>query len=114
MDWFVDALIDSLKILPILFASYVLIEFVETMMSKRAKLHTLYSSKLGPLVGASFGIIPECGFGIVSTDLYSKGKISVGTLLAIFIATSDEALPLLISNLTTAKIAYIIVALIVT
>lgn len=114
MDWLVDALLDSLKILPILFASYVLIEFVETMMSKKAKLHTLYSPKIGPLVGASFGIIPECGFGIVATDLYSKGKITVGTLIAIFIATSDEALPLLISNLTSTKIAYMIIALIAT
>lgn len=89
------ALIDSLKILPFLLIIYIAIELIETYMSKKtAKAGKGWS----PILGAAFGIIPQCGFSVVATDLYSKKQITVGALLAVFIATSDEAIPVMISN----------------
>ena len=92
-----DALIDSIKILPIPFLAYVLIEFIEIKTSKTIENSKLLKSGYAPLVGAAFGLVPQCGFSVVATDLYTKKKISVGTLLAMYIATSDEAVPILLS-----------------
>ena len=92
-----DALIDSIKILPILFLSYFLIELIELKTSNTIKNTSLLKSKYAPLMGAGLGLIPQCGFSVVATDLYTKRKISVGTLLAMYIATSDEAVPILLS-----------------
>ena len=93
-----DALIDSLKILPFLFLMYFIIEFIETKTVKKFKLSQNQYAKLGPIIGAGFGIIPQCGFGVVATNLFSKNFISIGTLAAIYIATSDEAIPIMIAN----------------
>lgn len=99
MDWFIDALIDSLKLLPFLFIAYIVIELAEVLMSKKAKSGQTYKGKWGAVIGASFGMIPQCGFSVVASDLFSKRKITIGTLIAIFIATSDEALPILFSEI---------------
>ncbi len=112
MEWLLDALIDSAKLLPFLFVSYILIEVVESFTSKKVASSSFYKGKFGPLIGSSFGMIPQCGFSVVATDLYSKQKITVGTLIAIFIATSDEALPILFGNLGNANIGKIILILI--
>lgn len=92
------ALIDSVKILPILFLAYVLIEFIEVKTSKTLEKSKLLKGNLAPLVGASAGLIPQCGFSVIATDLYTKRRISVGVLLAMYIATSDEAIPILLSH----------------
>jgi len=97
LDTLLDALLDSLKILPILFLAYVLIEFVEVKTSKTIESSRLLKGKYAPFIGASAGLIPQCGFSVIATDLYTKKKISVGTLLAMYIATSDEAVPILLS-----------------
>ena len=112
MDWLVDALLDSLKLLPFLLLAYILIELLETYMSKKVVSKKFYKGKFAPLVGAGFGIVPQCGFSVVATDLYSQKKISVGTLIAIFIATSDEAIPILFGKLNSAKVGYTILILI--
>lgn len=114
MDWFVDALLDSLKLLPFLILAYVLIELLETYMSKKVVSKKFYRGKFAPLVGAGFGIVPQCGFSVVATDLYSQKKISMGTLIAIFIATSDEAIPILFGKLGSANVGYTILILIAT
>lgn len=88
--------LDSLKTLPILFLAYVLIEFVEVKTSKTLGHGRLLKGNYAPLIGAGVGLIPQCGFSVVATDLYTKKKISVGTLLAMYIATSDEAIPILL------------------
>ena len=98
-------------LLPFLFVSYVIIEILENACSKKIN-SKFFKGKLAPLVGASFGIVPQCGFSVVATDLYSQKKISVGTLIAIFIATSDEAIPILLSNLTNKTAVYNLLALI--
>ena len=96
-DVLLDSIIDSIKILPILFLTYVLIEFIEIKTSKTLEHSRLLKGGYAPLIGASVGLIPQCGFSIIATDLYTKKRISIGTLLAMYIATSDEAIPILLS-----------------
>lgn len=111
MDWFLHALKHSAILLPFLFVSYILIEVLENSFSKKIN-SKFFKGKCAPLIGASFGIVPQCGFSVVATDLYSQKKITVGTLIAIFIATSDEAIPILLGNLTNTKAVYSLLALI--
>jgi len=92
-----DAFIDSIKILPILFLVYVIIELIEVKTSKTLEHSKLLKGGYAPLIGAGVGLIPQCGFSVIATDLYTKRRISVSTLLAMYIATSDEAIPILLS-----------------
>lgn len=92
-----DAFLDTIKILPVLLLAYVLIEFIELKTSKTIENSRVLKSKYAPLLGAGLGLVPQCGFSVVATDLYTKKKISLGTLLAMYIATSDEAVPILLS-----------------
>lgn len=93
-----DALIDTAKVVPILLIVYYLIEFIEYKYAVKFQNNKLLKGKASPVIGSLIGCIPQCGFSVVSTDLYSKGIISVGALIAVYIATSDEALPLMISE----------------
>lgn len=93
-----DSLLDSLKILPIIFIVYVLIELIEEKSSSSDKFKKLLGSKSAPLFGAVIGVIPQCGFSVVATKLYQGGYILLGTLIAVYFSTSDEALPILISQ----------------
>lgn len=111
MDWLLHALKHSAILLPFLFASYVIIELIEHAFSNKIN-NKFFKGKFAPLIGASFGIVPQCGFSVVATDLYSQKKITVGTLIAIYIATSDEAIPILISNLGNSGVALKLVLLI--
>lgn len=92
------SLIDTAKLLPILFIVYFLIEFLEYKNVFRFKKSKLLTGKASPVIGSLVGSVPQCGFSVVSAELYSERKISVGALIAVFIATSDEALPIMISN----------------
>ena len=97
LDVFLEALIDSLKALPFLLLCFALLEFFEHRAGKKA-LHRLESSKkCGPVFGALAGVLPQCGVSIMASNLYAGGAISVGALLAVFIATSDEALVVMLS-----------------
>lgn len=113
-----DALVDTAKILPLLFVVYYLIELFEFKRSKQFSENKFLKGKLSPIFGSLLGSVPQCGFSIVSTDLFTKGSISVGALIAVYIATSDEAIPLILANpekikwllfLLVIKIAYAIV-----
>lgn len=97
MDAFLDALFDSLKILGLAFLFYFVFSFFE------AKIARFLESKkrLGPLFGSLAGSLPQCGISVVGSDLYADGHISMGTLLAIYLATSDEALPVLFSDFSS-------------
>lgn len=98
LDICLDAVIDCLKILPFLFAVYLFIEFAEHKSSHKFA-HAL--TKLGPfgaVGGAALGCVPQCGFSVMAANLYSGRLISLGTLVAIFISTSDEAVPMIISR----------------
>lgn len=91
-----EALIDTLKLFPILLISYILIEVVENKLSH--KMTKKITSKVAPIAGAALGLVPQCGFSVVATDMFSKKLVSMGTLIAIFIATSDEAVPLILAQ----------------
>ena len=93
-----DTLIDSIKLLPFLFFSYLLIEYIEHKASEKIRGALASSGKYGALAGALLGSIPQCGFSVTAANLYSGRVISIGTLVAVFLATSDEAIPVLISN----------------
>ena len=93
----IDSIIDTIKVFPILFLAYVLIEFIEVKTSKTLEHSRLLKGGFAPLIGAGVGLVPQCGFSVIATDLYTKKRISIGTLLAMYIATSDEAVPILLS-----------------
>lgn len=97
----VHALLHSLKdcavTLPFLFAAYLLLEFFEH--HSEIKLSQILSNKkIGPLGGALAGCIPQCGMGVITAHLFSSGIVSAGALIAVFISTSDEALPVILSH----------------
>lgn len=93
-----DAIIDTAKILPLLFIVYYLIELFEYKCAKKLQQNKLLKGKLSPVFASMVGCVPQCGFSVISSDLFSKKAISIGALISVFIATSDEAIPLLISN----------------
>lgn len=103
LDVIIDAVVDTLKSAPVIVMVYYLMELIEYKHLIRLENNALLKGKLSPIVGASMGIIPQCGISVASTELFAKGKISVGALVAVYIATSDEALPLLLAggNITT-------------
>lgn len=92
-----DTLIDSIKLFPFLFITFIIIELIEHKLGGKSK-EKLKSSNYGPIVGSLLGIVPQCGFGASAVNLYITRIISLGTLIAIFLSTSDEMLPVLIAN----------------
>ena len=93
-----DTLIDALKLVPFLFLTYLLMEYLEHKTGDKTKEVIKKSGKLGPLFGAILGIVPQCGFSVLATNLYITRIISLGTLIAIYLSTSDEMLPILIAE----------------
>ena len=108
IDILLDAIIDSIKILPFLFITYLIMEYIEHKMSEKSKTTIKKAGKWGPLLGSAVGIIPQCGFSASATNLYSARVISLGTLIAVYLSTSDEMIPVFISEkvpiLTLVKI----------
>ena len=98
IDILLDAIIDSAKILPFLFITYLIMEYIEHKMSKKSKTTIKKAGKWGPLLGSAVGIIPQCGFSASATNLYSARVISLGTLIAVYLSTSDEMIPVFISE----------------
>ncbi len=99
LDVFLDALKDSAIVFAFLFVVYVILSFFESKLAKALER----SHKWSPLLGVSFGLIPQCGFSVLAADLYDKKHITIGTLVGVFIATSDEALPIFLSNVDEPK-----------
>ena len=97
-DAVLDALIDSAIAAPFLLAIYLLIEFLERNQKAKQKTVRLLNGKLAPLVASGVGLVPQCGFSVMATDLYCQDYLKMGTLVAFFVATSDEALPILLTN----------------
>ena len=103
-----DALIDSLIAAPFLLAIYLLIEFLEGNERAKQKTVKLLNGKLAPLVAGGVGLVPQCGFSVMATDLYCQNYLKMGTLIAFFVATSDEALPILLTNKNTVGVVWIV------
>ena len=93
-----EVAVDTLKLLPFLFITYLIMEYIEHKTENRAMQLMQDSGKVGPLIGAAVGALPQCGFSAMSASLYSGGMITLGSLIAVFLSTSDEMLPILISN----------------
>lgn len=98
LDVLVDTAIDSLKILPFLLIAYLIIELIEKKAGDRTSRLIQKSGKFGPILGGFLGIIPQCGFSAAAANLFTGRIITMGTLIAIFLSTSDEMLPILISE----------------
>ena len=98
LDVIIDAVVDTLKSMPVIVMVYYLMELVEYKRLIRLEDNKMLNGKLSPILGASMGIIPQCGVSIAATDLFAKGKISVGALVAVYVSTSDEAIPLLLAG----------------
>lgn len=94
-DVLLDAFVDTLKTLPFLFIAFLIIEFLEHKAQDKVKHLFTRAGSAGPLIGTLLGCIPQCGFSVMSANLYSSGIITLGTLIAVFLSTSDEAVILL-------------------
>lgn len=90
--------IETLRILPFLFITYLIMEYIEHKTSEKSKKIIQKSGKFGPVLGAIVGIFPQCGFSVSATNLYAARVITLGTLISVYLATSDEMLPILLTE----------------
>ena len=98
LDIVQDTLIDALKILPFLFITFLLMEFFEHKLSNKSKETIKKSGRFGPILGGIIGAFPQCGFSVAATNLFIGRIITLGTLISVYLSTSDEMLPILISE----------------
>ena len=101
LDIIKDTLIDTIKILPFLFITFLIIELIEHKINNK-KIITK-SKKFGPFFGSVLGVIPQCGISASATNLYATRIISLGTLISVYLSTSDEMLPILLANKTNTN-----------
>lgn len=97
-DIIADSFIDSIKLLPFLLLTYLLMEVLEHKTGNAARNRIKTAGKFGPVWGGLLGVIPQCGFSAAASSLYAGRVITVGTLIAVYLSTSDEMLPILISE----------------
>lgn len=103
LDALLDAVFDSLKILPFLFVTYLIMEYLESHTEDRVRDLVKQAGWMGPFWGGLLGAIPQCGFSAAASNLYAGRAISLGTLIAIFLSTSDEMIPIMISEAVPAS-----------
>lgn len=94
----IDTVLDTLKLIPFLYVAFLIIELFEHKFSKKTMKVIEKSGCYGPILGGVLGIIPQCGFSVIATNLYVSRIITLGTLISIYLSTSDEMLPILISE----------------
>lgn len=111
LDIILDTFIDTLKLIPFLLFAFLIMEYIEHKLNKSSKDKIKDAGKFGPLIGALLGAIPQCGFAVSATNLYATRIISLGTLTAIYLSTSDEMLPILIAEKESVAIIIIILLL---
>lgn len=110
MDILYETFWDSLKLFPFLFVTYLCLEYMEHKTSQKALDFIKKSRFGGPLIGSLCGALPQCGFAAAAANFYAARVIGIGTLLAVFLSTSDEMLPIMISNAVPAKLISQIIA----
>lgn len=98
VDVLTDTAADCLRLLPFLFAAYLAMELIEERAGEKTEAMIHAAGRWGPVLGAGLGAIPQCGFSAAVANLYAGGLITRGTLLAVFLSTSDEMLPILLSH----------------
>jgi hypothetical protein len=94
----IDFLVENLLLLPFLFATYLLLEFLEARAGGALERGLGRTRRFGPVFGALAGAFPQCGFSAAAASLYAGGAVTAGTLISVFLATSDELIPVLISE----------------
>ena len=102
LDCLLDSFLDTLKLLPLLFLTYLLMEYIEHKGNEKMEAVIQRSGRLGPIAGGLLGLIPQCGFAGAAAGFFSSRMITPGTLFAIFLSTSDEMLPLMIASVAPA------------
>ena len=98
LDILKDTIIDAVKILPFLLIAYLIMEYIEHKTTNKTKNAIKKSGKFGPLIGGLLGAFPQCGFSVTATNLYAGRIITLGTLFAVYLSTSDEMLPIMLSS----------------
>ena len=98
IDILLEASIDSIKLIPFLFVTYLIMEYIEHKTKDKTKQAIKKSGKYGPLIGSILGVFPQCGFSVSATNLYAARVITLGTLIAVYLSTSDEMLPIFLSE----------------
>ena len=98
LEILLDAVVDSLKLVPFLLITYLVMEYLEHKTSEKSKEKIKNSGKWGPVIGGILGAVPQCGFSVSATNLYVGRVISLGTLMAVYLSTSDEMIPVFLSE----------------
>lgn len=106
-----DTAIDTIKLLPFLFITYLIMEYIEHKTSNKVKDVIKKSGKFGPLLGAIVGVFPQCGFSVSATNLYAGRVITLGTLISVYLVTSDEMLPILLTEAVPAGTIFTILGI---
>lgn len=107
----IHTFIDTLKLFPFLFIAFLIIELIEHKFSKKTIKIIEKSGRLGPLLGGVLGCFPQCGFSVLATNLYVTRIITLGTLISVYLSTSDEMLPILISHGKNSKTIFSILSI---
>ncbi len=97
-EFILDGLVDTLKLLPYLLITFIILELIEHKFGKKSEKILAKNKKYGPLLGGILGALPQCGFSAMATSLFSSKIITIGTLIAVFLSTSDEMLPIMLSE----------------
>lgn len=98
LDSIIDAFIDTIKIIPYLFVAFLILEFLEHKLSHKNEAFLRKNKKYGPIIGGILGGLPQCGFSTMASSLFSSKVITMGTVVAVFLSTSDEMLPIMVSE----------------
>lgn len=104
----IHTFVENLKLLPFLFLTYLIMEFLEHHTGEKTEKMVQKSGRFGPVIGGALGVVPQCGFSAAASNLYVGGVITVGTLFAIYLSTSDEMLPIFISKAVPMRMILII------
>lgn len=111
LDVIIDTCLDTLKLIPFLLLTYLAMEYLEHKTGQKAQKLVRKAGKFGPAIGGVLGIVPQCGFSAAASNLYTGRVITLGTLIAIYLSTSDEMLPILISEQAPVRtIVFILLA----
>ncbi len=100
----IHAVKDSIKLLPFLLITYILMEYIEHKMTDKSKKAIEKAGRFGPVIGGVVGAVPQCGFSVSATNLFSSRVITLGTLIAVYLSTSDEMIPVLLSESVSISI----------
>ena len=104
------AILDTAKVLPFLFLTYLLMEWLEHRAGERVERAVARAGKAGPLIGAAAGLLPQCGFSAAAAGLFSGRVVTVGTLLAVFLSTSDEMIAVFLGQGLGAPVVLTVLA----